>query len=365
MRVIVFACLCCLSLNLFAENTLVNKFNVVFVTPDKEGNNFWDTVNFISKSTAKSLAIDIETYYVDSDRFAQQEAISEIAKRKVKPDYIIFRGFYGYTKKMFDFLESAKIYFITLEQALSQKESGILGAPQEKYKYWLGQEVYDNKAGGELLLNALLIEYKKVYPNQVMHIIGIGGDHEEVSQNRQAVLEEIWSSDNSKDIFVNQIFPMYWDDDLIKERFNAMVTRYPNTSAYWCAGDQMALTVLAEHQRISNKSLIIGGFDWTPMALKKIKEGELTASVGGHLLMVASALTKIYDYHHGVNRFLSDNGINQFELITQKNVDEYFTFIHKEQWKNIDFFRFTHAKSTNPPKLTFKNMIKYHNEMID
>jgi ABC-type sugar transport system substrate-binding protein len=57
---------------------------------------------------------------------------------------------------------------------------------------------------------------------------------------------------------------MLWEPKIITEHFSAMIKRYPNTNAYWCAGDQMALTVLEEHQKVSNKPLIISGFDWTP-----------------------------------------------------------------------------------------------------
>jgi hypothetical protein len=38
-------------------------------------------------------------------RFTQQAAINDISKRAKKSDYLIFRGFYGYTIKMFDRLE--------------------------------------------------------------------------------------------------------------------------------------------------------------------------------------------------------------------------------------------------------------------
>jgi hypothetical protein len=44
-----------------------------------------------------------------------------------------------------------KIPFITLEQGFSPDDAKNIGKPQNKYKYWLGQIIYDNKASGELL----------------------------------------------------------------------------------------------------------------------------------------------------------------------------------------------------------------------
>lgn len=358
MRIILFFLSLALSHSILASN-----LNVTVVVPDKTtGNYFWDVVRDVNKVAAASLHINLETVFVDNDRFAQFSAIEKIAQRKVKPDYLIFRGFYGHTKKMFDLLEANQVSFITIEQNLSAEKFGINSQPQEIYQYWIGQIIYDNKAGGELLLKALINKHQQIFPNKKMYITGIAGDFEEVSANRQYALDNFIAKQHLNEleeieIEINQIVPMLWDPKIVAKRFPNLNKRYPYTTSYWCAGDQMALKVLEEHKKLSDTEIVIGGFDWMPPALQKIKTGEMTASVGGHFLMVAAAMIKIVDYHNGNNRFLTPPLLNKFELINQDNVDQYLNFMESAGWNNIDYTSFLSTKNAQPPIFNIENMI--------
>lgn len=349
MRIFYFIMLCIITLPSTA------KTKVTFIIPDNKGPIFWQLVSDVSQATALSLNIKLEVIYSDSNRFAVKKTIDEVSQRKTKPDYLIFRPFYGNTITAFDQLEAAKIKFITLEQAFTGKTQQLLGQPQEKYKYWLGQINYDNKAGGKLLLDALITAHFNKYPHQAMHIAGIGGDFDKVSKDRQNALENYQTTKLEQTVMINQIFQMNWDPKLIIERFSMLRERYPLTNTYWCAGDQMALTIL--QQLPSNETAIIGGFDWLPSMLKKIKTGEVTASVGGHFLMVSLALTKIVDYENGVKRFLTPPLLHKYELITQKNIQQHITFFNKRQWYKIDFSRYLFSKNTDNRALTIKHLL--------
>jgi ABC-type sugar transport system substrate-binding protein len=151
---------------------------------------------------------------------------------------------------------------------------------------------------------------------------------------------------------------MNWDAGLIQERFLPMLTRYPQTNIYWCASDTMALEILNQHKINALPPSTIGGFDWQADALKKIKAGELAASVGGHFLMVADALVKIVDHHKGMDRFLSSSTATNYELITAENVDQYLPFLEGEHWRKADFSKYLFSTSNQPRRsLNIENLI--------
>lgn len=151
---------------------------------------------------------------------------------------------------------------------------------------------------------------------------------------------------------------MRWEPKNIESRFYLLKQRYPNTNTYWCAGDEMALQILKEHKRRSNAPINIGGFDWLPDALDKINKGEMTASVGGHFLMVAKALIKIIDYENGLDSFLTPPLLSQYELITLENVKIYQSFINQQLWDNVNWTRFLkHKYKQHPLDLTVTNLI--------
>ena len=229
----------------------------------------------------------------------------------------------------------------------------------EKYKYWLGQINYDNKAGGELLLNTLVAAQLKKRPNDKIYVTAISGDFDKVSKDREYIFSQNKKINLLGNITINQIIPMYWDPNNVTERFSMLEKRYPNTNIYWCAGDQLALKVLALK---GDKDLVIGGFDWLPVALQKIKKGELDASVGGHFLMATIGLIKIVDYENGFNTFLNPPLLNKFEVITRANIDSHLAFFEKKLWQKINFNSYLASQNKQPPLLSITNLIEKYNQ---
>ena len=129
---------------------------------------------------------------------------------------------------------------------------------------------------------------------------------------------------------------------------------------YWCAGDQLALKIL----QLTNdpKNIVIGGFDWLPVILEKIQQKEITASVGGHFLMVAIALVNIVDYEAGQNVFIEDPKLYKFELITAKNVDSHISFFNNKGWNKVDFSHYLTSKNKHAPPVTISNLMEQVNQ---
>lgn len=256
----------------------------------------------------------------------------------------------------FNQIEARGIKFVTLEQAFSGKEAIELQRPQQKYKNWIGEVTYDNANGGRQLLDALLHQHRIRHPDVPPSITGIGGNFDNLSVTREKVLREL---DKDDGIHVNQVFPSYWDPVNIATNFENMLKRYPHTNIFWCAGDQLALETLKQYQRLFKTPIIVGGFDWLPTALLKIQQGEMTASVGGHFLMGAIAITNIFDYQQGIDRFSSDYKPYDFEVVTKVNVDSYLDFMQQQKWQKVDFNRFSVFKMGSAAQaLTMQNIVK-------
>ena len=104
--------------------------------------------------------------------------------------------------------------------------------------------------------------------------------------------------------------------------------------------------------------MLIGGFDWMPIVLEKIKAGEMTASAGGHFLMTGDALVKIVDHHNGTDRFLNEPLLNSYEIIDGENIDRYQPFLIGQYWKQADFSKYlwTGQEQTTRP-LNIENLI--------
>lgn len=345
-----------LSTQVKAENLRVS-----FVIPDEyKSSHFWELVSDVTKSMAEDLKVELEFHHSSAYRFSLKTTLEQIIKRDKKPNYIVFRAFQGNAVEVFDLLERSDIPFVTLEQNFNADEAKLIGMPRQKYKKWLGMINYDNLAGGRMLAEALFLEHQVRNLSKKMPVTGIGGDFELLSQTREAGL--ILSSNHVNGISVNQIFPLNWSSELVKQRFNSIFMRYPNTTAFWCASDFMALEVINQLDKLGwpeDKNILVGGFDWMPEALEKIHQGKMTVSVGGHFLMGSKAILNLVEYHHGHDIFKKSNTRYQYELIDSNNINTYLPFMQKAPWRNIDFSQFSHTKANKAPKkLSVANVLE-------
>ena len=331
------------------------KPKVAFIVPNQNNATFWQLVSDVSQVAAQSLGIELEIISSQGNHISIKNRVEQVAARTRPPDYLIWRKFSGNSLAMFKLLEEKKIKFITLEHSFTGDELTTAGRPQEKFDYWLGEILFDDKAGGELLLNALIAHQKQQTPEQKITITGIGGNLDTVSLNRQQPLDKYQINHPLSLAKVNQVFQLNWDNNLVLERFKLIENRYPTSNIYWCAGDEMALTII----NLLNRPLVsVGGFDWLPEALINIKNNKMAASVGGHFIMAAIALVKISDYEQQHNVFLKAPLMQQFELITHNNVDDYIHFFNNKLWKKADFTQFLTAKNNKAPTLNVENLIK-------
>ncbi|GAA3957226.1 substrate-binding domain-containing protein [Allohahella marinimesophila] len=82
-----------------------------------------------------------------------------------------------------------------------------------------------------------------------------------------------------------------------------LLRRHPGTKVVWAASDSLALGARDAARAIggANVADIIGGIDWTDEALEAVANGQLTLSVGGHLLESLIAMVLLHDHFNGLD----------------------------------------------------------------
>lgn len=321
---------------------------VTFINPSIPGTPFWDRVTAAAVAAAEDLSIELTVLYGRDNRIFNLETITQAVNAQDKPDYLIFMTYDGNSEQTYALVEAAKIPFITIERTLQSKEQALVSLPQLKYKYWLGEIFHDNILAGKLLSDSLIAEAKLLYGDKPLNVVGISGSFSGESNERTLGLEKsIAEHINAK---LLQIVPAIWSRERSRHIIHQLSSRFGHIDIAWTASDGMALGVLdsieSGHGTI-NPKMLIGGIDWTVEAINKIKSGELTASVGGHLMQTAWALVKIFDHHHGYNVFVK--GANEktydLEVINKHNIMRYFILARKVNWQQVDFKRFTLKES--------------------
>jgi len=331
---------------------------ISFIVPEGESDGFWSLVSEVTQTAAKSLKLQLNVVHSHNNRFANIRSIStELAKHN-KPNFIIFRPYEGNLDAIFQLLESHKVYSVTIEKDLD-RQAYIDPRTGKKYQYWLGQISYDEVQGGELLVNSLIQIHRQKAANRPANITAFGGAFDETSKKREQALYQLITAP-PPEIHLNRIIPTHWSSKFIKSNFRQISARYPDTNIFWCASDDLALSVL-EYRSILNPTTTVGGVDWQPKALEKIKTGELDVSVGGHFLMGAKAVVNIFDFSWGINNFNEPQTLQHFEAITRENVDNAFDFVTQKRWIDIDFHQFTETHTNQPVELTLEAMIELLN----
>ncbi|WP_448549843.1 ABC transporter substrate-binding protein [Thalassotalea fusca] len=336
----------------FSLSALATPLKVTLVNPSIPGTPFWDRVTAIAYAAANDLNIELSVVYGRDNRIFNHKTIEQLAFLEQKPDYVVLMPYGGNAKVSFDVLEKAKVSFITMERTLHYDEQTVVGFPQENYQYWLGEVYHDNTHAGLLLANTLITKASHLLDKDSLTAIGISGSFS--GESEQRVGGFIKSLSQYPDVELLQVVPGGWSRERSRDIIHQLASRYGEIDIAWTASDGMALGVLDSasslHSPIKNR-IITGGIDWTSEAVQKIKSGQMTASVGGHIMQAAWALIKIHDHHGGQPVFIKGDGTPPYylEVITADNIDSYDFLAQQVDWSLVDFKKFS---LLHPPKKT-------------
>jgi ABC-type sugar transport system substrate-binding protein len=335
---------------LFAEH---KKLSVTFVTPNPNDNDFWGSVHAFARQSAKDLEINFNVAYNKrDDRYNYFEVFKETISAEDRPDYIVA---VFYRKISIDMIKLSKQYNVPLimvntDAAVEDKD--IIGEPREHYKNYLALIAPNEETSGYLLAKELIRVAKTRNSKKAVTVVGISGRRDGPETiNRNAGLERAAKEENAK---LYQIVFADWSGDTAYSHTKKLMARYSDLDVIWCASDLMSLySQQAIHE--SNRDIVTGGIDWTKDGIEGVRSGTLEASVGGHFSDVGVALVLLYDYFHGKD-FVDDLGVHidtKMALVNKDNVDKYYDYLTKQDWKAIDFKRFSKVKNEDLKNYNF------------
>lgn len=266
--------------------------------------------------------------------------------------YLITGYFTGSTIKYLQRANERGIKVFVINAGIPEEDQPLVGRPREKLKNWIGHmAASDFQAGYELadVLIAKAVSLNK-YPDQSIQVVALGGGTDSVVplQRRLGLEKRVEEQANAK---LNSVVETMWTRKEANVTAAKLLGQYPDVDVVWTAGDSMSLGVVEAIKAAGKQpgiDILTGGIDWSDDGISAVADGEMTASVGGHLFEGGWALLLIHDYHYGID-FAQDPGISsttEMRAITADNVQNYIEQLRNPDWSKIDFKQF--SKKYNP-----------------
>ncbi|MDO9263111.1 MAG: ABC transporter substrate-binding protein [Desulfosalsimonadaceae bacterium] len=331
---------------------------VVFINPGfsdvaNPTGGFWLAVSSFMRAAADDLDINLEILYCDRNHIKMKNMAGKVISRKNPPDYLVVVNEKSSAGPIVMDADRAGVNVFVMLNRFEGDQHRKMGQPRVQYKHWIGSLIPDNRFAGyqaaKLVIDRALKAGIRASDGR-LHMIGFSGDYitqasiERVEGLKQAVSEY-------PDVDLKQVIPCNWSKDAAMEKTPKILKRYPETGAIWCANDPIAVGAVegaVAAGKTPGKDIFLGGLNWDPPGLAKIKAGEIVTSVGGHFMTGGWALVLLYDYHHG--RDFADEGTRLqykiFDALDIGNIDRFMEKFGDRDWRKIDFTRF--SKTLNP-----------------
>ena len=328
--------------------------SVVFLAPDDS--RFWRMVSDFMAEVAVDLDLDLEVVFDSGNhRYTYLQVAEDVLGRQDKPDYLVFMSKEHVTTRMLTYANEMGVKAFTFDTDIPAATKAALGVPRETLPNWIGHMVPDNVAVGRTITTVLEQQSQRlglIRPGQPLPIFALSGtlDSSAAKGRQRGLMDEV-DANRSK---LLQLVDAQWDRQLAKDKSLVLLRRYPQVEAIWSASDGMALGAIEAVRlmgRRPGEDIVIGGVDWEPEALEAIRSGELAVSLGRHFMGGGLALLLLHDYHYGFD-FADDTSppVLSYHLkpATIDNVDVVEQIMDHENWRNVDFGRFSRTDSEKP-----------------
>ncbi|WP_372994322.1 ABC transporter substrate-binding protein [Marinobacter sp.] len=320
--------------------------SVVFLSPDDS--RFWQLVAGFMAAVAEDLEVDLEVQYDrESHRFSYLRMAKDVLSREEKPDYLLSMCKEHVTESMLRLADRAGVKAFTFNTDVPDDARASIGMPRTVLPGWLGHLSPDNIAAGRALVTLLgkQAEQLGLASEPSIPMVALSGTQDSsAAKDRNRGLLAAAVQQRSE---LLQLVSANWSRTLAREKTEILLKRYPNTVSIWSASDGMALGAIEAARnagRVPGEDLLVGGIDWQPEALEKIRKGDLLVSLGRHFMGGGLALLLLHDYHHGRDfGDMSPDYVFRYELepATRDNVDQMRRIVDPENWNAVDFQRFS------------------------
>lgn len=321
---------------------------IAFVSPGDS--TFWEEAAAFMKAAAEDLGADLKTVVSGSTRFRTQQAVETLLNADDPPEYLIFHFQAVISASILEAAEKRNVRSFVFNTDTPPGEAAWIGKPREKFKHWIGHRVPDDRRAGYILGETLVENARKLNlagKQGKIGIVGLSGSRESTAAlYRNEGLRKL--AESRPDTVLHQIVFTRWDPKEAAHMTPPLLRRYPDAAVVWAVSDGLAMAAIRgieECGKQPGRNIVTGGIDWTLEAMEAVKSGKMAATIGGHFMDGAWALTMIYDYHQGID-FAEDPGVtskSSMAVIDADNVSDYLKLFGDRNWRKIDFKKFSKA----------------------
>ena len=279
---------------------------VVFINPGITGEVFWSLVSDTMQAAADQLDIDLTVHYAERNRVMMRELGLAAVAAVPKPDALIL---VNEEQAGLDLLEASNAQGIPTLMLLNDivgKDRQIAGEPGGRLSHWLGALVPDNFSAGNRMAEALIRfaqEKGRLREDGSIPIIALYGDTvTPASIDRNGGLKSVAATNPL--LRLEHELTADWDRE--KARLLTMraldravrLNRRPPVGI-WAANDPIALgavEALRAHGLVPGRDVGVVGLNWSPDALKSIRDTCMLMSDGGHFFGGAWAMVVLRDH---------------------------------------------------------------------
>ena len=324
---------------------------VAFISPSTKARPFWDDYVSFMEVAADSLGIDLRVDMADN-RYDVTDRIRRVVYGPDKPDYLVCIYQADSSILGLKITTEAGVKTLFVNTAVMAQDQSQAGQPREMFPLWIGHIYPDDLAAGRQLAERLIRQAKELEmrgPDGKVHLLGIGGNLLATSSIFRKEGLDIAVREHS-DAALDRFVLGYWKRDVSAEKTRELLDLHPEARVIWAINDFTALGVMdaiEEKGMVPGRDILTGGIDWTPECIQQVREGRMVASIGGHFMEGAWALIMLLDYHNGHDFADPDPTLrSEMRVIDRETLDTYLPIVDRENWKRIDFRRF--SKTYNP-----------------
>ncbi|MCP4296644.1 MAG: substrate-binding domain-containing protein [Proteobacteria bacterium] len=352
---------CFLSLDstkLIGQTNQEKKIHLAMFTTRAEGDPFWGIFVLFMQEAAQDLKIRLDVYYANSNVIRLRKQIKEAISNQV--DALIFPNFKKGGASFLKIAEESETPAFLVNQGISEE---FVGLPRERYKYWIGEFLPDEEDAGYQLAKLLIKaadQAGKMDSRGLIQVIGIEGILSDTASVKRVQGLRRAVEENPKKIILRQVVPANWVARDAEVSHSILKYRYPELTVAWAASDHMAKGIQRAAKKlnqIAGKDFFTGGIDWSIDGIQGVKEGWMTATLGGHFMEGAWVVVMLYDYLN--KKDFEDTGLRHrlpMFPITNNNVDFFQKHFRPEDWSKIDFTKF--SRVLNPQQKTYNFGLK-------
>ena len=326
--------------------SFAKEINIILFSHNNNDQDYWGIVHQFARASAKDLGINLIIKYNDTiHRKSYIENMDKVLGAENVSAFLAV-SFMGEAQSVLSLSSKYNIPVIMFDNTFSLLEKSKIGQPRVKYKNYIGHISPNDYQLGYLLADYLIKQAKENKTNKTIELIGISGSRiSPESYERNKSLE--MAANNQQAKLLQTVFAS-WNGASAYKKSLTLIKRHPNVDVIWAASDLMALAAKKAINE-SGKNIITGGIDWTPQAITAIKNGQLTASVGGNFTSAGYALVLLFDYLNGHDFLEKIALVYQVEggVIHQGNVDKYYKLITEQDWHSIDFKKYSRVFNPN------------------